>query len=148
MRNRIFFEVIGLTQPVGHARVGEALGRLRQFGRGVAIELSHIDKNFLPLSDYRVDFLTLDERGIHVEREADRASLARLQKGLRLWKSRLLVKNIQHRAACRQLAALGVELMTGAPFMSRPVTEAPSASPSVPRQTPGTGAADEQTLRS
>jgi PAS domain S-box-containing protein len=116
VRRRIFFEITSLTQEIGQARVGEVLGRLRHFGRGVAIELAGVDKNFLPLSEYRVDFLTLDERAVQVDREADRVQLSRLQKGLRLWKSRLLVKNVQHRAGCRQLAALGIELMTGTPF--------------------------------
>lgn len=139
VRQRIFFEVTGLAQPVGLSRVGEVLGRLRQFGRGVAIELAAMDRNFLPLSEYRVDFLTLDERMVHVEREYDRALLARLQKGLRLWKSRLVVKNVQHRGACRQLASLGVELMTGAPFVGRPLTDvaAPGTRPAAkPQQAP------------
>jgi hypothetical protein len=40
---------------------------------------------------------------------------------------------------------LGVELMTGAPFVSRPVTE---AAPVTLRPAPSAGVQEEQTLRS
>ncbi|MDB5367152.1 MAG: multi-sensor signal transduction histidine kinase [Rhodospirillales bacterium] len=123
VRRRIFFEITGLPNEIGQTRMGETIGRLRQFGRGVAIEIAGVDKNHMALSEYRVDFLTLDERAIHLDRDVDRIQLARLQKGLRLWKSRLLVKNVQHGAACKQLAAAGIELMTGAPFVGRPIDE-------------------------
>lgn len=132
VRRRIFFEITSLNQPVGLTRIAEICGRLRQFGRGVAIEVAGLDKNFLPLSELRVEFLTLDERVLHIEREHDRILLARLQKGLRLWKSRLIVKNVQHAGTCRQLAALGVELMTGAPFVGRPADS--SARAAAPRR--------------
>jgi hypothetical protein len=111
IRERMMFELTGLTPSMESSRLSEILARLRRVGCGAAVELQSLDQHMLPLASLGVDLVTLDAGLLDLQN--GRTKLAALRHDLLAAKARLLLTNVASRRAGSTYTRAGIELMTG-----------------------------------